>query len=1181
MQINVAVTDANNIVCTIVPPQVQTITIDRGVAGNGIVSIVPVTISTFQYLRITYTNGTVSDVGPLTSTAYTATAPINITGNTISLLTVPIATGGTGATTAAAAIQNLLPSYTANGNKRLGLNAGATALEWVADGGGTVTSVAFSGGSTGLTSSGGPITSSGTITLAGTLAIANGGSGQTTAQAAMDSFAGAVTSGFYLRGNGTNVLMSGIQVADVPTLNQNTTGTASNVTGIVAIANGGTGQTTANTALNALLPAQTGNATKYLQTDGTNATWDAISLSTADITGVLPTANGGTGLSAFTANQVFYASSTSAIAQSANLTFNGTTLTVADLTDSSLTAGRVTYAGTSGNLVDNANLTFNGTALTLGGNPTITSGTANGVAYLNGSKVLTTGSALTFDGAKLNNINGASLGVIQSTDTVSTGSFVRMLGDAFAGNLINWKNDTVLRFATSADNFSTYTERMRISGIGEVGIGTINPGTKLHVYGNGTTSNNYTNGDATGATLFLQDSNGGSGNGGQLLFGSSQGIYAGIKGFVTNGTGPAGDLLFQTRGASGNVNERMRIDSAGNVGIGTNLPVGKLNVIGGLGVGVALTGDQAVTPSSGSVVFSGTNIANIQTYTSPGSSTTLGQIYNYASIADGFARFLDVVAYSSTTGGGSNIRFVTGNGFTNAERVRIDSAGNVGIGTNSVVSPARLDITKATTNNSINTQRQLRIGGDTSAAYSLFIGYGQPVTGQELGGNIQALDNGVGSKLLLNPSGGNVGIGTSSPTTKLHVAGGSLLLGAFGGEGGELSLQNAAGNAVGASLDVDASNNFRIFNVSSSATIFYTGGANERMLITSSGNVGIATNAPTARLDINNQDAADTFPLVVSNNIAGINTASAGIGFNAHTVRFAQVVGGQHEYGSYATGNLRFFTRNAEVVAEKMRIEPSGNVLIGSATPDAGNTLRYLDLYNSNTGASAGSIMRFITSNTAASGLTTVDLVKYKNGTFSINNNETNAAACTTFNVGASERMRITSSGQLLLGITSQIFSGEVLAVNAAGCTAVYRNASTTAGKFWKFPYIDNSNNIFILNQNNAGLYIADGATSWTANSDERVKDIIEPITDAANKVCSLRAVIGKYKTDAVGVRRSFLIAQDVQAVLPEAVNTQSDEMGTLGVQYTDVIPLLVAAIKEQQAIITALTARVAALESN
>jgi hypothetical protein len=88
----------------------------------------------------------------------------------------------------------------------------------------------------------GPIT---TGTWNGTaIGIAYGGTGETTRQAAMDALAGAVTSGQYLRGDGTDVVMSAIQAADVPTLNQNTTGTAANVTGIVAVANGGSGTST-------------------------------------------------------------------------------------------------------------------------------------------------------------------------------------------------------------------------------------------------------------------------------------------------------------------------------------------------------------------------------------------------------------------------------------------------------------------------------------------------------------------------------------------------------------------------------------------------------------------------------------------------------------------------------------------------------------------------------------------------------------------------------------------------------------------------------------------------------------------------------------------------------------------------------------------------------------------------
>lgn len=64
--------------------------------------------------------------------------------------------------------------------------------------------------------------------VTGTLPVANGGTGQTTAQAAINALAGATTSGQYLRGNGSNVVMSTIQAGDVPTLNQNTTGTSSN-----------------------------------------------------------------------------------------------------------------------------------------------------------------------------------------------------------------------------------------------------------------------------------------------------------------------------------------------------------------------------------------------------------------------------------------------------------------------------------------------------------------------------------------------------------------------------------------------------------------------------------------------------------------------------------------------------------------------------------------------------------------------------------------------------------------------------------------------------------------------------------------------------------------------------------------------------------------------------------------
>ena len=66
--------------------------------------------------------------------------------------------------------------------------------------------------------------------ITGTLPLANGGTGQTSAQAAMNALAGAVNDGRYLRGNGSNVVMAAIQNSDIGTLNQNTTGSAATLT---------------------------------------------------------------------------------------------------------------------------------------------------------------------------------------------------------------------------------------------------------------------------------------------------------------------------------------------------------------------------------------------------------------------------------------------------------------------------------------------------------------------------------------------------------------------------------------------------------------------------------------------------------------------------------------------------------------------------------------------------------------------------------------------------------------------------------------------------------------------------------------------------------------------------------------------------------------------------------------
>ena len=184
----------------------------------------------------------------------------------------------------------------------------------------------------------------------------------------------------------------------------------------------------------------------------------------------------------------------------------------------------------------------------------------------------------------------------------------------------------------------------------------------------------------------------------------------------------------------------------------------------------------------------------------------------------------------------------------------------------------------------------------------------------------------------------------------------------------------------------------------------------------------------------------------------------------------------------------------------------------------------------------------------------------------------------------ATQAMTLDASGNLLVGTTSNSPSARQYINQASGSNpALYiaGGASTTplinfngAGRMrsdgqYLVMETTNASGVIYVTANTNGVYLAVGGTSWTANSDERLKDIIEPISNAVEKVGSLRSVIGKFKNDETNTRRSFLIAQDVQAVFPEAVDASNPDK--LGVAYTEVIPLLVAAIKELTAEVNAL----------
>jgi hypothetical protein len=190
-----------------------------------------------------------------------------------------------------------------------------------------------------------------------------------------------------------------------------------------------------------------------------------------------------------------------------------------------------------------------------------------------------------------------------------------------------------------------------------------------------------------------------------------------------------------------------------------------------------------------------------------------------------------------------------------------------------------------------------------------------------------------------------------------------------------------------------------------------------------------------------------------------------------------------------------------------------------------------------------------------------------------VNNIKSQASTALTFAINATEAGRFDTSGNLCVGTTTAftpIGSATFNVTSSKGYST--NNGSTYVGLtglasnegLWF-----TSGAFRVYSSLGVGVYLNNGATSWTATSDERLKTDLKPIENAIDKVAQLRSVTGRFKTDKEGTSRSFLIAQDIQKVLPEAVNEQ--ENGTLGVQYTDVIPLLVAAIKELNAEIKAL----------
>ena len=606
------------------------------------------------------------------------------------------------------------------------------------------------------------------------------------------------------------------------------------------------------------------------------------------------------------------------------------------------------------------------------------------------------------------------------------------------------------------------------------------------------------------------------------------------------------------------------------------------------------------------------------------------------------AGFTTITDLSTGTTGYYALAKNTSNSAYAITNVAITGDGNVGIGT---TTPTQGQLQISGNSDSVAVPNRPRIAltnlAGTPVTWTI-----QPWSTSGDANLIIARDGSVGN-ILLASSGGNVGIGmTTAPASKLEIVG--------SGESIRLSGSNTSANSmrvINTGADVyfgaEGSVGGAFFSGSLAySSVIYSGtaiqniiGGVSRMIVTTSGNVGIGTTTPTlATLQVAG-GILSTTGINVSGNGGFYNAANKfGVDVNGSTSRFYAsgpdgTTPGDYEFHIIASDGT------PDTIA--MRILNNGDVGIGTTTPGSKLEVngqvqaKHVDgsgyAYRAVAGAGgiasiqftngAGNVdWSYLTANNSGKSVwrtSTGGTSNSSNSAFDIN------GGCVVINNFLGSGTDAGDWPQPALGLRNydSNFNGLTqLIFGYRDDDVSYETGSAKWNfRFWDFtspnPITTSSVNTELWlcgpgplamvaggsSGSGFGVRLAVGASSWASISDERLKENLVPIENAIDKIVTLRTVIGNYKSDKVGVKRAFLIAQDVEKVLPQAVNTgfiqevvdpedpskKLNKTECLHLSYTDVIPLIIASIKEQQALITSqqalitsLTNRITALET-
>jgi hypothetical protein len=470
----------------------------------------------------------------------------------------------------------------------------------------------------------------------------------------------------------------------------------------------------------------------------------------------------------------------------------------------------------------------------------------------------------------------------------------------------------------------------------------------------------------------------------------------------------------------------------------------------------------------------------------------------------------------------------------NSERMRIDSSGRVGIGTT-------------------NPSNTLTVNKDTGSTPTVYINNSgvDATDGPAL--KVQASGRGAGiadvsvfsvhnisDEIFTVRNDGNVGIGTTSPATLIHARASSPIL----------TLQADDGN-VCQLLFGDASDLSRgniTYDNSDESLQFKNNNNQERMRIDSSGNVGIGTSSPSSYY------ATD---LVVNCATEGGITLVGGT-TDVQYLMFADGTSGNAQYRGFIgyDHNVEEFTVNSRgeilfnsgsTATEAMRIDASGDIRLTGTAPNAEDSISTVNFYNSSSSLNLASI----------TGKRTAGGTNYGSLIF----NTTSAGSI-------AERMRIDSSGNLLVGTTSTP-SGSVGGAALMANNQIIASRGSAAALALYRPDSNGDVALFHKGSTQVGsISVTGAATAYNTSSDVRLK---ENIVDApAGNIDDIRVRSFDWKADR-SHQTYGMVAQELVDVAPEAVTQGNTEDDLWSVDYSKLVPMMIKEIQDLKAEVAAL----------